>query len=308
MERSCARDFGKEVGMVHEGLMTLRNFGLTAEGWQQMTQNKELAKKVVELIEGKKYFWFEQILAQERACRLAFFGQEFDLSDFAATLKKYGESRIRFWQKIGLEPHFLPRLEMAESTSFQGWKVKPEQWFYQKIAEGRILREISGQLAVDKGAHKLLGITALIDTRLKPKYEDGRQMYENDNLLGPIIEELRRAGKIADCKPHSSRFSVSVNEWEEDIKPALADKLNLEPNQLRLERVIEANVVPQLYPYMPRKDDGKTNTWVWYEERFEGRGRRLHGGDSDDGGLAGVNDDWADNPWDYGSFRPLAVL
>lgn len=88
MEGSRAKDFGKELGMIHEGIITLRGEGLTQEGWEKMKDNKDLARKVVELIYGQKEVWLEKILAQERACHLAFFGKEFDLTDFAATLKK----------------------------------------------------------------------------------------------------------------------------------------------------------------------------------------------------------------------------
>ena len=311
MERSCAkkeeREFG--IGMVHEGIITLRSLGLTAEGWEKMKDDKELAKKVVELIEGEKEIWLERIVARERACHLAFFDQEFDLTAFAQTLKKYGESKIRFWQKLEMEPVFLPEVAMPQDTNFRGWKVKPESWFWQKIAEGRILRQVGNKLVPIKEV-RLEGITALIDTRLKPKYDAGKQMYENDNLLGPIIEDLRRAKKIAKYEygPKSSRFGVSADEWETCSKPVLAQKLGLDESQIRLEREIEANVIPQIYLYMSRKDDGKTDTWEWREEYFGDRGGRLVGGLSGGGGLAHVSDSSSGDHWHSRSFRPLAVL
>ena len=309
MERSCAKDFGKELGAVHEGLITLRNLGLTAEGWEKMKDNKELAKKVVEIIEGEREIWLEKIIAQERACHLDFFGREFDLTDFAVTLKKYGESKVRFWQKLKMEPAFLPEVTMPQDANFRGWKIKPENWFWQKIAEGKILRQVGNDLVAIKEV-RLEGITVLIDTRLKPEYNGGKQMYKNDNLLGPTIERLRKAGEIAKYEygPQSSRFGVSADEWENCIKPALAQKLGLNSNQLRLEHTIEANIIPQLYPYMPRKDDGNINTWVWYEEYFGARGLRLVGGYSGYGGLASVYCFSSGFHWDFESFRPLAVL
>ncbi|MCG2808859.1 MAG: hypothetical protein L6275_00745, partial [Candidatus Portnoybacteria bacterium] len=73
---------------------------------------------------------------------------------------------------------------------------------------------------------------------------------------------------------------------------------------------IEANVIPQLYTDMPRKDDGNTNTWVWFEEYFKGRVRRPGGGRSSGyGGLADVCCSWSAYHWySHGSFRPLIVL
>ena len=152
-----------------------------------------------------------------------------------------------------------------------------------------------------------MGISVLIDTRLKPAYQGGKQMYKNDNLCGPIVRDLRKKGRIEPYKegPTSSRFGVSANEWEEQIKPALSSRTSV---QERSERFIEALIIPHLYPYLPRKDDGDTATSVWYEEYFEDRGHRLYGGNSDIGGLANV--DWHDavDHWDSRSFRPLAVL
>ena len=308
MEGSRAKDFGKELGQVHEGIITLRGLGLTPEGWQKMATDTELAKKVVELIEGQKEVWLERILAREKACHIAFFGQEFDLTDFAATLKKYGESKIRFWQKLRLEPGYLPPIPLSQSDGYQGW-IRPEKWFYDMVAAGKILRQIASELVSVKEV-KFDGITVLIDTRLKPAYKDGKQMWADDGAFGSIIERLRKESRVAryEYGRQSSRFGVSADEWEAGIRPAWAEKLQLKPEQLRLETAEEANIIPQLYLYMPRKADGRTNTSVWYEQYFEGRGLRLYGGYSDHGGLANVYDDAAGNHWYYRSLRPLAVL
>lgn len=247
----------------------------------------------------------DKIVGQERQCHLAFFGKEFDLTEFADTLKKYGEEKIKFWQNLGLEPHFLPKVSMMPNDNYPGWKIKPESWFYQKIAEGKIFRRINGELKkVEIVA--LEGISVLIDARLKPNYVNGEQMWENDNLCGPIIEKLRKAAKIADYNPQSSRFNVSADEWEDQIKPAISELLKVD--LIVLEPAIVANAVPQIYPYMPRKDDGNTNTWCWYEEYFEHRGFRLDGGDSGVGGLADVFYNSSDSRWFGRSCRPLAVL
>ena len=276
-------------------------------------------EKVTASVEQRNPFevekdWLQGILISEGQSHLNFFGQEFDLSKFEKTLKKYDQEKIREWQGLGLEPHFLPEVVMALNESYPGWKVKPYNWYYQKADEGKILRNINGSLVVDKEPFKLEGITVLIDTRLKPAYGDGKQMYENDNLLGLVIEELRKEGKIAKYEygTPSSRFGLSSNEWEDCIKPVLAEKLSLNLSQIRLERAVEVNVIPQLYPYMSRKDDGGTNTWIWYEEFYGSRDCRLHGGISGRGGLAFECCRWPsdvpDRNWQCRSLRPLAVL
>jgi len=255
--------------------------------------------------------WLETILAREYKSHRDFFGQEFDLTGFKEALERHGSEAISRWQKLELEPHFLPPVMMLPEAGFPGWKIKPENWYYQQVAGRKILyRQPDGSIMVDKEAFKLNGITVLVDTRLKPQFKNGEQMFKNDNLLGPIIERLRIKERIVQYEdgPQSSRFGVSANEWEEHIKPALAEFLSIEVSQVRLERAIEANVIPQLYPHMPRQEDGQTNTQVWYEEYFRGPSRRLLGGRSPWLGLADYPYVWVGFRWLTLAFRPLVVL
>lgn len=254
--------------------------------------------------------WLFIILARERQYHKNFFGQEFDLTEFEQKLRFYGRERVKAWQNLGLEPHFLPAVSLTSGDDYPGWKIKPGEWFFKNLVEGNLFRNINGRMTKMTTAG-LDGISVLIDTRLKPAFNNGRQMYEYDNLLGPILERLRKENRIAryDEGPQSSRFGVSSDEWEEVIKPALAGKLGLDASQLRLESVEEGNVIPQLYPDLPRQNDGQTNTWVWYEQYLGGgRDYRLGGGRSGRGGLAAVSYDSFDGHWRSGSFRPLAVL
>lgn len=218
--------------------------------------------------------WMHVILERERQCHYAFFGQEFDLSKFKQTLEKCGEERIHFWQSLSLEPHFLPLLAMSEDANFPGWKIKPENSYYRRVADGSVQRpQPDGTFIPDKEAFRLEGIAVLIDTRLKPENRHGIQMFENDNLLGPILERLRCEGKIHkyDYGPQSSRLDVWPKEQERHLKPALAEFLGVQASQIRRERVIEQNVIPQMFPHMPRKNDGNTKTTCWYEEYIKPR-------------------------------------
>lgn len=264
--------------------------------------------------------WLDQHVAKERACHKAFFGNEivssFDCSKFEATLKRFGQAKINEWLELGLEPHFLPPVEMPQDATFPGWKVKPEQWFYDQVAAGKVMRlQSDGSVAVDKKALWLGdpdtgGTLVLVDTRCKPSYQDGKQMWEKDNLLEPIIENLRGGKKIAgyDDSPASSRFGVSAEETEQQVCPALAERLGFSSAPVRSERMVEFNFVSQAYPDMPRAADGQTNTWVWFAEAFEGPAYRLFGGSSDCGGLAHVSYHSSVDHWYGRSVRPLAVL
>ena len=302
-------EFGKDLGLIHEVIVTGQKAGATKEFWAKLAHDESIFRLVVSQVMPAETDWLETILSRECACHTAFFGKEFDLTLFAETLKGYGESKIRFWQNLGLEPHFLPKVSMMPDEEYPGWKIKPHKWFYENVAKGRIFRDINGEL-IKLGTVELEGIAALIDTRLKPSYDGGRQMYKKDNLLGPIIKNLReREEKIQKYEygPQSSRFGVSADEWKK-IKPIFAAKIGLGADEGFLEPAIVANVVPQLYSYMPHARDGETNTWVWYEEYFEDRGCRLVGGYSGHGGLAFVNWYYSDFRWDLRSVRPLAVI
>lgn len=280
------------------------------EGQRIIARAGEFSKEVGQLLDRLVQDWLEEILVKERQAHRNFFGHRFSLKSFRETLEKYGPEKIEEWRKLGLEPHFLPKVVMTQDAEFPGWKVKPNDWYYQQVAEGRIMRQQpDGSLVVDRGAFKLEGITVLVDTRLKPEYDGGKQMFKDDNLLGPIIEQLRREDKIANYEyGRSSRFGVSADEWEEHIKPELAKLLNLKVSQVRLGKVIEENIIPQLYPDMPRSRDSQTDVWVWYEEYLDDRGSRLDGGDSYCGVLADVHYNSSGSPWSYRGFRPLAVL
>lgn len=254
--------------------------------------------------------WLDSILAKEKRAHLGFFGREFDLSKFETTLRKYGQDKINEWSKLLLEPHFLPNVEISRKAKFPGFRVRPSDHSYEAVYRGKVLRMINGKLTQDLKAHWLLGQAVLIDTRLKPAYQSGRQTWSDDNLLGPIIEKLRGQKKLPPCQygPQSSRFQVSDLDWDEQVRLQFSKKLDLAVSNLRLGRAVEGVVVPQIYTHMPRKDDGATDTWVWYEEFFEDRSRRVDGGYSSCGGLADVYRNYSGDRWSHVSLRPLAVL
>lgn len=281
----------------------------TALNSLQLIQEGEELKLVNEKY-SKYPKWIRNILSQENGYHEKFFGSTFDLTSFAETLNKYGKKKINMWKKLGMEPHFLQKVSMMDSDHYPGWKVKPKRWYYDQLADGKLFREIDSEIQ-KLSSVGLEGISGLVDTRLKPFYGDGEQMWaDDDNLIGLVIKQLRNSGKIAkyDHGPKSSRFGISAKEWEDKVKLHVANNLCLNVKQVRLETTIERNVIPQIYSAMSRKDDGITNTSVWVEEFLEGCEHRLDGGYSGNGGLADVGCRHVGDHWDGGSFRPLVVL
>ena len=281
--------------------------------WMQNENANELRRLLGNLHRTKQADggWLERILAAENSAHEAFFDRKFNLDFFQQTLEGYGEEKVREWAKLKLEPHFLPGVVLTRENEPSGWRVKPNDWYWQQLAAGKLKRLVGdNQLEVVKQAW-LEDIVVLIDTRLNPRYQGGRQMFANDKgFLGEIISQLRENGTISRYEngPQSSRFGVSANEWQEHVRPRVAEKLKLEPAQVRLETAIEANVIPQLFSRMSRVKDGTTDTWVWYEEYFGGLSCRVDGGNSYYGGLANVYWSYSGIHWHYRAFRPLGVL
>ena len=289
--------------------------GVTMEAFKVAKNNAATLDKIAQAIIGSPTFipdeWVMNLLDAERAAHLAFFGQEFDLTLMRGTIERYGYARIAEWQKLGLEVHFLPSTVLMQNTSFDGWKIQPESWYWDQSRNGNLYHRQGDGTLVKVSGDLLPGSVVLIDTRKKPNYDDSKQMFAKDgDFMGRVIDCLRKDGKLARYQygPQTSRFGISSIEWEDHLKAAVADHLGLEPTQVRLEMAIEANIIPQLYMNMPRKDDGTTGTWCWYEEFFKSASRRLIGGRSDGGGLARVDCGGSGSHWYDLAVRPLGVL
>lgn len=254
--------------------------------------------------------WIDRLVKAENNAHRAFFGQTFDPAQFTATLERFGEDRVGQWAKLGLEPHFFPREAVfSADAKIRGWRVKPRSWFWEEVFTGGIKRRNAAGDLETVSEVRFDGVTLLVDVRCKPPYDGGRQMFVNDiDYLGALICVLRMRGKIDDYGSQSSRFGISPCEWDEQVRPALEARPEFEGVTFRLELVLEANVIPQLYSRMPRRRDGQTNTWVWYEEFMGDTSCRLIGGSSAHGGLADLH---GGSPSDHcGSYavRPVGVL
>lgn len=192
------------------------------------------------------------------------------------------------------EAHFLPKTELKQNSKYPGWLVKPKEWFWQKIKEGKVAKD----------AAKLKGSWVLIDASPKPNYNDGQQLYENDPFAQTIVT-LRGKDAIQTPAntPSTSRFKISWDEIHGQVLPEIARLLEVEGKKVRLPKEIEFNIIGNIH----HPEWGQTNTWEWFEDSFEADGR-LCGGDSSHGGLADVGDDWSGDRSDGIGFRPLVVF
>ena len=237
------------------------------------------------------YLLPEQFGAQEQEKLSRFFDREVavptppqELSIAMLKAKEIG------WAQA--EPHFLPKMELKQNSDVSEWTIRPEDWYWQKIREGKVAKD----------AATLEGIWVVVDGSQKPQYKDGKQMYENDPFA-PVLTQLRRDGKIQVpdwCRniPKDSRFGVSHDELQSYVNPGIANLLDVQPKQVRLPKAIEFNILGNL----AHPEWGKTNTWEWFSNNF-GAVRRLIGGRRDRGGLADVDDDWHGHRHDYIGFR-----
>lgn len=249
--------------------------------------------------------WLVNILDAERKAHKDFFGQEFDLSSFAEKLKEIGLEKIKWWKRNLFEVHYLPLFVFQQGAELPGLDVAIPDNYYNYLTQGNVFCDVNGKLVKIKDARLEDGITVLIDTRLKPAYDGGKQMWKKDGLVGGVVKKFRKDGKIGDYNPQNSRFNVLADEISE-ISKAVA--IALKVDTCRLETTTERIIIPQLFRHMSRRDDGKTNTSVWCDEYFDSRRHRFDGGDSGSGGLAYVSASDASSRWSRRSFRFLAVL
>ena len=235
----------------------------------------------------------EQLVASEKQAWKQFFGKEIDVStppqELLTTLARAQEQGITVF-----EAHFLPQIEFKKNNKYHGWRVKPEDWYWEQIKAGKVAKD----------AAKLDGVWVLVDGSLKPNYEDGRQLYTNDSLAS-ILGKLRKEGQIqsGDNTPEGSRFRISWDEINQIVNPQLAQLLGVSAEQVRLPKAIEFNIIGNIH----HPQWGQTNTWEWFDDKFEADDR-LIGGSSVGGGLANVNDIWHGRRDDRIGFRPLVVF
>jgi len=233
------------------------------------------------------------LMKQEAAKLKAFFGESITVPPLP---REITPERIKNWETMGFELHYLPPMDMTEDADFPGWEKKPEHWFYEEIANGTL----------PKDATLLPGAWVLVDGRQKPDYaKKGAQMYDHDPLA-PVLEDLNRRGLISQTAydrttklDAKSRFGLSPADFTKpEVMNAFAKALDLKPGQASLTEAIVWNVLANIH----HPEWGTTNTAEWQKETLRSGGR-LISGYSDHGGASYVS--WLVRPHGNVGFRPL---
>ena len=232
--------------------------------------------------------WKNKLIKAEKAALQKYFKQTIDVPPLPQEITK---EKQEFWEKNQFALHYSPGIEIKETDDFPGQKKKLDSDVYKWIKEGKI----------SPGTSKLPKGWILIDTRPKPPYDNGNQMYEND-ILAPVLTKLRDEGHTQDWDGHeSSRFKISNDELRKsEVKTAIAKALKVKDSQISLPQTALYNYLGNaFYP-----EWGETNSWEWFEEEFKG-GRRLYGGYSVRGGLSLVDRYSSGDGGGRLGFRPL---
>ena len=231
---------------------------------------------------------FREIIEREAEKLREFFGYDVEIPSIPDEITP---ERYEKWKEAGFELHYLPNEELTEERDLPGWKKKPgtrytpdRGWgieFFDEVKNGNL----------PKDSLKLPAAWVLTDAREKPQYQDGKQAYKED-VLGPVLEDLRKRNIITDFKVKNSRFNISWDELNKpEVKQAIAEAMDVPEESLRLPRAIEWNFIGNAY----HPEWGETNTWEWFDDPYLRGRRRLSGGRSGPGGLSRVR--W-DGPGD----------
>jgi hypothetical protein len=262
--------------------------------------------------------WIEEIIERERGLHQAFFGKEFPLGDLNVVLLRFGQKRFEVWKEMQLEPHFLPAVVFKDDTFFPGWKIKPQWEYWDYLEKGWVWKIDKGNFVLVKQA-RLPGKVFLVDTRAIPKITNWEEAprWENDNFCGDVLADLRQRKiifKRADCDINS-RFGISSFNWGRHVRRAIAKHVGLRAAKVRLESVIQFNVLSQMLTDRPRgkeNQSGQYNTYVYFDELFVDpkHHRRMFGAGSEHNPLAFVGGGALDRHEQNSvrSFRPIVEL
>jgi len=201
--------------------------------------------------------------------------------------------QFEFWKNNKFKLHYSPGIEIKKDNEFPGMKERLSDNIYEWMK-----KDDKGKSKINIDSAILPKGWILIDERPKPQYDNGNQMYEDD-ILAPVLEDLRKKGLIAGYKEKGSR-NVSNDEFNKpEVKETFAKALKIKPEQLELPKAV-------LFNYIGNKSHpewGNTNTWEWFQDEYTS-GSRLNGGDSGNGGLSYA--DYASSGFRFDSlgFRP----
>jgi len=216
----------------------------------------------------EQFLWREKIIKSEKASLKEYFGESIEVPKLPAEITK---EKMEFWKNNKLKLHYSPGIEIKEDNEFPGQEKKLDEDIYKWIKEKKIAEDAA---TLPKG-------WILIDERPKPQYKNGQQMYEED-ILAPILADLREKGLIEDFAEKGSRFNISHDELNKpEVKAAIAEALKIKPKQLELPKYALFNFIGN----KSHPEWGETDTSEWSQDEYTG-GWPLDGGDSVFGGLS----------------------
>jgi len=217
-----------------------------------------------------------RLIENERQKLEAFFGRKMEVPPLP---EEISHERIRQWEKQKLELHYLPSMDLSKEFDHRTW-FKKRLPNFKHVDESRLPEDYA----------VLPGCWVLVDAREKPRYDYVDQKYEDDqDFLGPVIEELRGNGSIEQSPLLShaqSRFDISFEELKSPkVIKAMAETCGLKPGQVSIPRMIEFSVLGNIH----HPEWGNGDCTEWFSDEYMAGQKHLHGGNSDDGGLANVD-------------------
>ncbi|MCX6760545.1 MAG: hypothetical protein NTZ84_00330 [Candidatus Nealsonbacteria bacterium] len=200
-------------------------------------------RDTVDCEDRRKLEKIENILVRERDSHLEIYGRNFELVGLRETLLKYPLEIMDYWESIGWELIYFPRINVSEEEFFHDLEIiGQKQSFREQAIAGKILIPRSFDVSdIDKEALFLKGTTVLVE---KESYDFSRQ----------ISKKIRMERKA------NTRDSSDI--WEEMLKPAFAEKLRVEPSKVRLKRIIEKFVL-QFYKKRLERKQEEQDIWEW---------------------------------------------
>lgn len=185
----------------------------------------------------------ESILTKERDSHLEIYGRNFQLSDFKETLLKYPIGTMDYWESVGWELIYFPRINISEEKFFHDLETTgQDQSFCDQAIAGKILIPCGfDDCKIDTEALFLKGITALVE---KEPHNFSRKIFRN------IRMEKRE------------RVKYSSDAWEERLRPVFAEKLRINPSRVRLKRVVEKFIL-QFYRKRLEREQEEQDIWEW---------------------------------------------
>lgn len=177
------------------------------------------------------------------------------------------------------------------------------------------------------------GFWALFDKTPRPNYNEGKQLFDNDEQLGSVIAEINQRirgfrTEHLNHVPENSRFGISLNDICSHVFRELSMRLRLEDARkdkvvlIRTPKLMEFNFAGNTrYPFL-----GKADTWEWLYDTIDARNFLICGssdpynlikegvrpprqhGPFVDTGLAAYTTTQPEGSFDRVAFRPVIVF